>query len=112
MAYVTLASRYVPSASRYQSGSSVYIRGLIPRNSTECAEAVPVDGEFESHTLNRIHLRTSMKGSLNHSLIPIVNLKKIKVPGKYVILMADRKIFGNMVLVALSRYLDYDEVMF
>ena len=78
MAYVTSASRYVPSASRYQSRSSIYIRGLIPWNSIELAEAVPIDGEFESHTLNRIHLRTSMKGSLNYSLIPIVNLKKDK----------------------------------
>ena len=32
----------VTSASRYQSRSSMYIRGLIPRNSTELAEAVPI----------------------------------------------------------------------
>ena len=31
----------VTSASRYQSKSSMYIRGLIPGNSTELAEAVP-----------------------------------------------------------------------
>ena len=30
------------SASRYQSRSSMYIRGLIPRSSTEYAEAVPI----------------------------------------------------------------------
>ena len=37
---VTSASRNVKSASRYQSGSSMYIRGMIPSNSTELAEAV------------------------------------------------------------------------
>ena len=31
------------SASRYQSKSSMYIRGLIPRNSMELAEAVPIE---------------------------------------------------------------------
>ena len=36
--YITPASRYYP---RYQSRSSMYIRGLIPRNSAELAEAVP-----------------------------------------------------------------------
>ena len=30
------------SASRYQSRSSMYIRGLIPRNSMGLAEAVPI----------------------------------------------------------------------
>ena len=34
------ASRYVTSASNYQSRSSMYMRGLIPLNSTELAEAV------------------------------------------------------------------------
>ena len=46
MVYVTSASRYVTSAShyhpRYQSRSSMYIRGLIPRNFAELAEAVPI----------------------------------------------------------------------
>ena len=37
---VTSASHYVMSASHYQSRSSMYIRGLIPRNSTELVEAV------------------------------------------------------------------------
>ena len=45
MASVTSASRYITSASsyhpRYQSRSSMYIRGLIPRNFAELAEAVP-----------------------------------------------------------------------
>ena len=41
---VTPASRYIPSASRYhpryQRRSSMYIRGLMPRNFTEIAEAI------------------------------------------------------------------------
>ena len=36
-------SPYVTSASHYQSRSSVYIRGLIPQNSRELAEEVPID---------------------------------------------------------------------
>ena len=43
MVLVTSSSRYVTSASRYQSRSSMYIRGLIPWNSTELAESVPID---------------------------------------------------------------------
>ena len=46
MVPVMLASRYITSASlynpRYQSRSSMYIRGLIPLNFTELAEAVPI----------------------------------------------------------------------
>ena len=44
---VTSASRYVTSTSRYQSRSSMYNRGLIPRNSTELAESVPIDRRQE-----------------------------------------------------------------
>ena len=47
MVSVTLASRYITSASRYhprfQSRSSMSICGLIPRNFAELAEAVPID---------------------------------------------------------------------
>ena len=43
MVVVKSVSRYVTSASRYQSRSSMYVRGLIPRNSTELAKAVPID---------------------------------------------------------------------
>ena len=43
MVSVPLASRYVTSASRYQSRTSMYIRGLIPRNFTELSEAVPIN---------------------------------------------------------------------
>ena len=36
---ITSASRYHP---RYQSRSSMYIRGLTPRNFADTAEAVPI----------------------------------------------------------------------
>ena len=46
MVSVTSASRYITSTSRYhtryQSRSSMYICGLIPRNFAELAEAVPI----------------------------------------------------------------------
>ena len=53
MVSVTSASRYIMSASRditsasryhprYQSRFSMYIRGLIPRNFAELAEAIPI----------------------------------------------------------------------
>ena len=46
MVSVTSASRYITSALRYhphyQSSSSMYIRGLIPRNFAELAEVVPI----------------------------------------------------------------------
>ena len=46
MVSVTSASRYITTGSRYhqpyQSGSLMYIRGLIPRNFEELAEAVPI----------------------------------------------------------------------
>ena len=45
MVSVTSASRYITSASRYhpryQSRSSMFNRGLIPRNFAELTEAVP-----------------------------------------------------------------------
>ena len=46
MVSVTSAPRYITSVScyhqRYQSLSSMYIRGPIPRNFTESAEAFPI----------------------------------------------------------------------
>ena len=46
MVSVTLASRYITPASRYnsryQSRSTMYIRGLIPRNSVELADSEAV----------------------------------------------------------------------
>ena len=38
--YITSASHYHP---RYQSRSSMYIRGLIPGNFAELTEAVPIE---------------------------------------------------------------------
>ena len=50
MVSVTSASGNITSASRYhprfQSRTSLYIRGLIPRNFAELAEAVPI-GELQ-----------------------------------------------------------------
>ena len=43
MVSVTTESRYVTSTSRYQSRSSMYIRGLITRNSMALAEAVSIE---------------------------------------------------------------------
>ena len=43
MVSVTSASRYLTSTSRYQSRPSMYIRGLIPRNSMELAEAFQIE---------------------------------------------------------------------
>ena len=52
MVSVTSASRYITSASRYhplyQSISSMYIRGLMPRNTVELVEAVLIAWEIES----------------------------------------------------------------
>ena len=68
---------------------------------------------FKSHALKRMHIRTSMKGSLSYSLRPSVpfKCKKTKVSGNYVILKADRRLFGNMVFVATGRNLDMREVL-
>ena len=47
MVSATSASRYITSATRYhpryQSKSSMYIRGMIPRNFAELAEAAPIE---------------------------------------------------------------------
>ena len=42
LAWFLSASRYVMSASRYQSRSSMSIRGLIPQNPTVLTEVVPI----------------------------------------------------------------------
>ena len=58
MGSVTSASRYLTSASRYrpryQSRSSMHIHGLIPRNSAELAEAVPIlyQPEISTHIIS------------------------------------------------------------
>ena len=46
--YITLASRY---HSSYQSRSSMYIRGLIPRNVAELAVVVPIESHTADHAL-------------------------------------------------------------
>ena len=46
--YITSASRYHP---RYQSRSSMYIRGLISRNFVELAEAVRLIGRTLNVTM-------------------------------------------------------------
>ena len=43
MVSVTSESCYVTPTSRYQSRPSMYIRGVIPQNSMELAEAVPIE---------------------------------------------------------------------
>ena len=43
MVSVTSESCYVTPTSRYQSRPSMYIRGVIPQNSIEFAEAVPIE---------------------------------------------------------------------
>ena len=60
MAFVTSASRYVTSASHYQSRTTMYIRGLISRTSRELAEAVPIDSGLCIIALMGIHA-TSQK---------------------------------------------------
>ena len=67
MVSVTSTSRYITSASchhpRYQSRSSMYIRGLIPQNSAELAEAVPnLPG-----TVRKSHIALSTTRNLNNN---------------------------------------------
>ena len=60
MVSVTSASRYITSALRYhlrnQSKSSIYIRGLIPRNFAELAEAVPIDILYITKSQNQLKI--------------------------------------------------------
>ena len=56
MVYMTSASRYHP---RYQSRSSMYIQGLIPRNFAELAEAVPIETHYIRELLVSFNLQTS-----------------------------------------------------
>ena len=61
MVSVTSASRYITSVSRYhpryQSRSSMYFRGLIPRNIAELAKAVPVAHEILVAYDEYVHIR-------------------------------------------------------
>ena len=55
MVSVTSASHYIMTASRYhpiyQSRSSMYISGLIPRNFAELAEAVPIASTRQTQSI-------------------------------------------------------------
>ena len=72
MVSVTSASRYVTLASRYQIRSLMYIRGPIPRNSTDLAEAVPIGHNHklprERHT--KIQTKRTHKNPSNHRFLP------------------------------------------
>ena len=59
---VTSVTCFVTSASRYQSKSSMYILGLIPRNSTELAEAVPIAAK---HVITKIFCTVPLIVQLN-----------------------------------------------
>ena len=76
MVSVTSASRYITSASRYyphyQSRSSMYIRGLIPRNFAELAEAVPF-----------VHFILTAKCWFNQANLGLLALKMNIVYGFY-----------------------------
>ena len=60
MVSVTSAAGYITSAScyhtRYQSRPLIYIRGLIPRNSSEFAEAVPIGVEGKLRNLSHVNI--------------------------------------------------------
>ena len=60
MVSVTSALRFVTSTScyhpRYQSRSSMYIRGLIARNFAELTEAVPIDLTLEENRLYSVDI--------------------------------------------------------
>ena len=60
------ALRYATSASRYQSRSSMYIRGLIPRNSTELAEAIPIDSTIVYFAIGMMQFPAKEKKWTNH----------------------------------------------
>ena len=66
MVFVTSASRYMTSASRYhpryQSRSSMYIHGLIPRKFAELDEAVPIECRGNTYIRNVIfHVKINRK---------------------------------------------------
>ena len=71
MVSVTSASRYITSAShyhpRYQSRSSMYIRGLIPRNFAELAEAVSIESYQASRQCRDIVVPVSALRKLSGS---------------------------------------------
>ena len=70
MVSVTSVSRNIRSASRYhprfQSRNSVYNRGLIPQNSAELAEAVPMGELHVCTSAYRIASSESIGGSTDY----------------------------------------------
>ena len=77
MTSVTSASRSITLASRdhprYQSRSSMYIRGLIPRIFAELAEAVPIARHNSAyifiHSISRLFFCKIFKGLLVYQKI-------------------------------------------
>ena len=68
MVAVTSASRYITSAPRYQSRSSMYIQGMIPRKFTEFAEAVSIGLAAQNITTNVATLFSDF--SFGYMLVP------------------------------------------
>ena len=72
---------------------------------------------FKNHTFKRMHIRTSMKSSLNYSLRPSVTLKcqtsqtRQKFLEKGVILKPNRLFGDGLKMVATSRNINRREVL-
>ena len=64
--YITTASHYHP---RYQSRSSMYIRGLIPWNFAEWAEAVPIAEALVHYDQSSLYAFESWSPYLHTGLI-------------------------------------------
>ena len=77
---MTPLSRYITSASRYhlcyQNRSSMYIHGLLPRNSAELTEPVPIDGHHCSRLeIFQIVSLPEANVGLNHYLLGVITAK-------------------------------------
>ena len=66
---------------------------------------------YDKLRLKRMHIRTSMKGSLNYSSRPSVPLKFKKDKCSWKRCHSKSKLFGNISLVATTRNLDMREVV-
>ena len=69
---------------------------------------------FKNHTFKRMHIRTSMKSSLNYSLRPSVTLKsqtRQEFVEKDVTLKPNRLFGDGLEMVATSRNIDRREVL-
>ena len=66
--YIMSASRYHP---RYQSRSSMYIRGMISRNFVELAEAVLIAGSYVTYLpLFTIYLQNVPNSVIENEFLP------------------------------------------